>query len=77
MFVAAISLVNFRGIKESVGAQRGADARSSSAGLLLVVVIGAAFLLDGGGDPGRALEFKDGEAVPIALLAARRWPSSR
>ena len=38
-------------------------------GLLLVVVIGLAFLLDGGGDPGRALEFKAGEAVPIAILA--------
>ena len=38
-------------------------------GLLLVVVIGAAFLLDGGGDAGRALEFKEGESVPIAILA--------
>ena len=32
------------------------------------MVIGGAFLLDGGGDPGRALEFKSGEAVPLAIL---------
>jgi basic amino acid/polyamine antiporter, APA family len=38
-------------------------------GLALVVVIGAAFLFDGGGDPGRALEFKSGESVPLAILA--------
>ena len=38
-------------------------------GLLLVTVIGLAFLLDGGGDPGRALEFKSGEAVPLAILS--------
>ena len=38
-------------------------------GLLLVTAIGLAFLLDGGGDPGRALEFKAGEAVPLAILS--------
>ena len=32
------------------------------------MVIGVAFLLDGGGDPGRALEFKAGETVPLAIL---------
>jgi len=37
-------------------------------GLLLVVLIGLVFLLDGGGDPGRALDFKAGEAVPLAIL---------
>jgi basic amino acid/polyamine antiporter, APA family len=35
-------------------------------GLLLVVLIGLVFLLDGGGDPGRA--FKAGDAVPFAIL---------
>ena len=34
-----------------------------------MVAIGAAFLLDGGGDPGRALEFKAGETVPLAILS--------
>ena len=67
-FVAVISLVNFRGIKESVGLNFGLT-MIELGGLLLVVVIGLAFLLDGGGDAGRALEFKSGEAVPIAILA--------
>jgi APA family basic amino acid/polyamine antiporter len=67
-FVAVISVVNFRGIKESVGLNLGLTTIELG-GLLLVVVIGAAFLLDGGGDPGRALEFKSGEAVPVAILA--------
>jgi amino acid transporter len=34
-----------------------------------VTVIGLAFLLDGGGDPGRALEFTPDEAVPRAILS--------
>ena len=68
VFVAVISLVNFRGIKESVGLNFGLT-MIELGGLLLVVVIGLAFLLDGGGDTGRALEFKSGEAVPIAILA--------
>ena len=67
-FVTVISLVNFRGIKESVGLNFGLT-MIELGGLLLVVVIGLAFLLDGGGDTGRALEFKSGEAVPIAILA--------
>jgi APA family basic amino acid/polyamine antiporter len=33
-----------------------------------VVVIGSALLLDGGGDPGRALDFKSGSSVPLAVL---------
>jgi amino acid transporter len=68
VFVAVISLVNFRGIKESVGLNLGLTTIELF-GLLLVVAIGLAFLLDGGGDPGRALEFKSGEAVPLAILA--------
>jgi amino acid transporter len=67
-FVTVISLVNFRGIRESVGLNLGLTAIELT-GLLLVVVIGLAFLLDGGGEPGRALEFKSGEAVPLAILA--------
>jgi APA family basic amino acid/polyamine antiporter len=68
VFVAVISLVNFRGIKESVGINLGLTT-IELCGLLLVVVIGLAFLFDGGGDPGRALEFKSGDAVPIVILA--------
>jgi len=63
-----LALVNFRGIKESVQLNLGLTAIELT-GLVLVAVIGAAFLLDGGGDPGRAFEFKAGEAVPLAILS--------
>jgi APA family basic amino acid/polyamine antiporter len=66
-FVAVLSLINFRGIKESVGLNLGLTAIELT-GLLLVVVIGAALLLDGGGEPGRALDFKTGSSVPLAVL---------
>ena len=35
-----------------------------------MAVIGAAFLLDGGGDPGRALEFKEGDAPLLLVMLA-------
>ena len=64
--IAVLSLINFRGIKESVSFNLGCTAIELG-GLLLVAAIGPAFLLDGGGDPGRALEFKDGEG-PVLLV---------
>ena len=64
--IAVLSAINFRGIKESVSFNMGCTA-IELVGLLLVVAIGVAFLLDGGGDTGRALEFKEGETA--ALLA--------
>lgn len=68
VFIVAVALINFRGIEESVRLNVGLTA-VECAGLLLVVVIGAAFVLDGGGDPGRALDFRPGEAVPLAILS--------
>ena len=68
VFIAVLALVNFRGIKESVTLNLGLTAIELT-GLLLVTAIGLAFLLDGGGDPGRALDFKSGEAVPLAMLS--------
>jgi len=68
VFIGVLSLINFRGIKESVSLNLGLTAIELT-GLLLVTAIGLVFLLDGGGDPGRALEFKSGEAVPLAMLA--------
>jgi basic amino acid/polyamine antiporter, APA family len=38
-------------------------------GLVLVVVIGVAALTSGEGDPGRAVEFKEGSAPALAILA--------
>jgi APA family basic amino acid/polyamine antiporter len=67
-FIGFLALVNFRGIKESVQLNLGLTAIELT-GLALVVVIGAAFLFDGGGDPARAFEFKAGEAVPLAILS--------
>jgi amino acid transporter len=66
--ILVLSLINLRGIKESVTFNLGCTAIELG-GLLLVAVIGTAFLLDGGGDPGRALDFKSGES-PLLLVVA-------
>jgi basic amino acid/polyamine antiporter, APA family len=68
VFIGVLAIINFRGIKESVTLNLGLTSIELT-GLLLVVAIGLAYLLDGGGDPGRALEFKAGEAVPLAILS--------
>jgi basic amino acid/polyamine antiporter, APA family len=67
-FLLVVALVNSRGIGESVKLNVGFTLIELS-GLLLVVVVGAAALLDGVGDPGRALEIKDGEALLPAIMA--------
>ena len=66
--ILAMALINFRGIKESVTFNMGCTLIELT-GLLLVAVIGTAFLLDGGGDPGRALDFKEGSS-PFFLAIA-------
>jgi basic amino acid/polyamine antiporter, APA family len=68
VFICLIAAINFRGISESVKTNMALTAVELS-GLLLVIVIGLAFLLHGGGDSSRALEFKEGEVVPLAILA--------
>lgn len=67
-FILAISLINLRGIRGSMRFNF-ILTTIEVAGLLLVVVIGAAALGDGLGDPGRALEFREGSSVMIALLS--------
>jgi amino acid transporter len=67
-FLAVVAAVNARGIGESVGINIGLTLIELT-GLLLVVAIGAAFLLDGGGDPARALQLKDGEPAIGAIMA--------
>jgi basic amino acid/polyamine antiporter, APA family len=64
--IGLLSLINFRGIKESVSFNLGCTL-IELIGLALVVAIGLAFLLDGGGDAGRAFEFKEGDA-PLLLV---------
>jgi basic amino acid/polyamine antiporter, APA family len=66
--VAVLSLLNLRGIKESVTFNMGCTLIELT-GLVLVAVIAAAFLFDGGGDAGRALEFKEGDS-PLLLAVA-------
>jgi APA family basic amino acid/polyamine antiporter len=67
-FLAVLAAINFRGIKESVTLNLGLTTIELT-GLVLVIAIGAVFLLDGGGDPGRALEWTSGEAVPLAIVS--------
>jgi basic amino acid/polyamine antiporter, APA family len=64
--IAVLSLINFRGIRESVSFNLGCTLIELT-GLVFVVVIGLAFLFDGGGDAGRAFEFKEGDA-PLLLV---------
>ena len=66
--IAAVTAINFRGIKESANFNL-ACTLIELGGLFLVVLIGAAFLFDGGGDASRALEFKD-DATPALLIVA-------
>jgi APA family basic amino acid/polyamine antiporter len=64
--IAVLSLINFRGIRESVSFNLGCTLVELT-GLVLVAVIGLAFLFDGGGDASRAFEFKEGDA-PLLLV---------
>jgi amino acid transporter len=66
--IAAVSAINFRGIKESANFNV-VCTLIELGGLVLVVVIGSVFLFDGGGDAGRALEFKPGETPALLILA--------
>ncbi|HVL95656.1 MAG TPA: APC family permease [Solirubrobacteraceae bacterium] len=68
VFIAVMAAINFRGVGESVKVNV-VLTLIELVGLALVVVIGLAALGDGGGDVGRAFEFKEGEAVPLAILA--------
>jgi APA family basic amino acid/polyamine antiporter len=67
-FLIVVAAINARGIGESVKLNVGFTLIELG-GLVLVVVIGAAALFDGLGDPGRALEIKDGEALLPAVMA--------
>jgi basic amino acid/polyamine antiporter, APA family len=68
VFVIVIAAINFRGIRESVRFNIGCTLIELG-GLVLVVVIGAAFLADGGGDFARNLEFAEGEAIPLLIIS--------
>ena len=69
VFLACVALLNLRGISESVKANVGLTLIELT-GLLLVVVIGIAAIVGGGGevDAGRALDFTGDESVVLAIL---------
>ncbi|HET9772149.1 MAG TPA: APC family permease [Acidimicrobiia bacterium] len=68
LFITAVALINFRGISESVKLNV-VLTTIELVGLLLVVVAGVAAIVDGGPsiDAGRVFEFKEGEALLVAL----------
>ena len=67
-FLLVLALINYRGISESVKVNLGLTL-IEICGLLIVVGIGALALAGGTGDISRALEFKAGSTVPLALLS--------
>lgn len=65
-FLVVITLINLRGIGESVKLNA-AFTMIEIAGLLLIILIGVLAVLGGDAEPGRALEFKSGES-PLLLI---------
>jgi basic amino acid/polyamine antiporter, APA family len=66
-FLAAVALLNFRGIDESVKTNV-VLTLVELGGLVLVVIVAIAALADGQGDVGRAFEIKEGETVVSAMV---------
>jgi APA family basic amino acid/polyamine antiporter len=66
-FITVVAAVNFRGISESVKLNV-ALTTIEVLGLLLIIVIALAAVLNGEGDVGRAFEFKEGESVVGAMV---------
>jgi amino acid transporter len=67
VFLVVLAGINFRGIGESIRVNFVLTLIELT-GLVLVVVIGLAVIADGGGHAARAVEFKDGVSVPLALM---------
>ena len=68
LLLAAITLVNLRGIAESVKLNVGFTLVEIG-GLLLIVTIAVVALFQGDADAGRAFEFKEGSSIFAAALA--------
>ena len=67
VFIFVVAAINFRGIGESVRINVGFTL-IELCGLVLVIVIGAAALFAGDGEPARAFEFTEEESVVTAIL---------
>ncbi|MGC1852463.1 MAG: APC family permease [Solirubrobacterales bacterium] len=67
-FIAVVAVINFIGILISVRLNV-VLTLVELGGLVLVVIVGVAALTSGEGEPGRAVEFKEGTAPALAILA--------
>ncbi|WCO65405.1 APC family permease [Iamia majanohamensis] len=67
-FLGLIGLVNFVGIKESIRLNVVMTVIEAG-GLLFIVGLGVATLVNGEGEPGRVLEFTQDGALPLAVLS--------
>jgi len=68
VFMLLVTGINHYGITESVTVNA-VFTLIELAGLLLIVLIGVLAILGGTGDPSRALEFKEGASIPLAIFA--------
>lgn len=68
VFIGVVTLINFRGISESVKTNMVLTLVEVT-GLVIIVGVGAWALAHGDVDAGRNLEFKEGENVVLAILA--------
>jgi basic amino acid/polyamine antiporter, APA family len=66
-FIVVLTLINYIGISESTRVNV-VFTLIEATGLLVIIVIGIAALLGGDGEPSRAFEFKEGTAVPLAIM---------
>ena len=66
-FILVLAGINYLGISESTKVNVVCTI-IEAAGLILIIVIGVAALMGGDGEPSRAFEFKEGSAVPLAIM---------
>lgn len=69
VFIILLTLINLRGVRESLGANLIASVIEVS-GLVIVIVLAAVFIGGGGGDPARLLEFSPDKAPVEGVFAA-------
>ena len=67
VFIVVLTLINYLGISESTKVNVVCTLIEAT-GLIIIVIVGIAALLGGDGEPSRAFEFKEGTAVPLAIM---------
>jgi amino acid transporter len=66
-FIVVLTGINYLGISESTKVNVVCTLIEAT-GLIIIVIVGVAALLGGHGEPSRAFEFKEGTAVPLAIM---------